>query len=341
MIIHTYSENWKDKWDKYVQNSSRSTFFHNSGWKNVVEKTFGHKSYYLLAESDGVVCGILPSFIIKSAMFGHSLISVPFATYGGICADNTRVEHLLLQEAIKLVDKKKMDYLELRNFNKGSNDLFCKELYETFIKELPQDSERCLSNLPRKARAAARKGIVSGLKTEINVEKLGEFYELFAMNKRCLGSPVLPLSFFENIMTEFRNQVTIFFVKYKNEAAASVMTFLFKNTIMPYYSGSLDEYSRYQTNNFMYLKLMEYGVENNYRYFDFGRSKKETGSYKFKINQGFKPKQLYYQYYLNRAKKIPDITPVNPKFNLAIKTWQRFPLSVTKWLGPKIVKYIP
>ena len=91
----------------------------------------------------------------------------------------------------------------------------------------------------------------------------------------------------------------------------------------------------------MYLKLMEYGVEHGYRYFDFGRSKKGTGSYHFKELHGFTPQPLYYQYYLNTADKIPDISPKNPKMQLAIKAWQKMPVWMTKIVGPVVSRLTP
>ncbi len=70
-------------WDEYVLNHPDSTFYHQTGWKHVVEKSYGHKPYYLLAKEDGVIKGVLPLFFMKSLLFGRKLVSLPFAPYGG------------------------------------------------------------------------------------------------------------------------------------------------------------------------------------------------------------------------------------------------------------------
>ena len=50
MKIRFYQNTDKERWDQYVMNHPLGTFFHLTGWKNVIEKSFGHKSYYLIAE---------------------------------------------------------------------------------------------------------------------------------------------------------------------------------------------------------------------------------------------------------------------------------------------------
>ena len=72
-------------WDSYIYKSRISTFYHQIGWRNVVEKTYEHKPIYLIAKEEGEIKGILPLFLMKSMFFGNKLVSVPFAPYGGIC----------------------------------------------------------------------------------------------------------------------------------------------------------------------------------------------------------------------------------------------------------------
>jgi hypothetical protein len=75
--------------------------------------------------------------------------------------------------------------------------------------------------------------------------------------------------------------------------------------------------------------------------FDFGRSTAGESTYRFKEQWGARPRQLYWHYWLAHDGKIPQVNPANPKYQLAIRVWQQMPLAVTKWLGPRIVKYIP
>jgi len=85
-------------WDEYVYNSNNSTFYHQLGWRNVVTRTYKHRPVYLVAKEGGELKGILPMFLMRSVIFGKKLVSVPFAPYGGVCADSETVEKALIDE---------------------------------------------------------------------------------------------------------------------------------------------------------------------------------------------------------------------------------------------------
>lgn len=340
MKIRAFSEEWTEKWDDYVSRHPESTFFHQIGWKRVIERNFGHKSCYFLAEEGGEIRGILPLFSIKSRLFGKFLVSLPFAVYGGMCFDNLEAEDLLINEAKEIAKEKNFEYLELRNMKKNGLSLPVKDLYETFIKELPADPRECWQSLKRKARASAQKGVLASLKAEMNRDRLKEFYDIYAHSVRNLGTPIFSFKFFKNLMEEFGQKIDILSVKLQEKIIAGVMVFSFKDTINPYYGGALKDYWKYSPNNFMYWKLMEYGCNQGYRYFDFGRSRKDAGSGHFKKNWGISPQPLAYQYYLNKIDKIPNVSPANPKYDLPRRIWKRLPVSVTKVLGPPLVKYL-
>jgi len=328
-------------WNEYVQKNEKSTFFHQIGWKNVVEKTFGHKPYYLFVENSIGICGILPLFSVKSRLFGKSLISVPYAVYGGICADDEESENLLIEAAIKLAGEENVKYLELRNIDRCNHNLPHNDVYVTFRCKVPAAIEDCLISLPPKARSNVRKAIRHGLELEMGIDKLDEFYNLYAITMKDLGTPVYPFSLITNIVDEFQDNIKIFNVKLDKKTVSCGMAFTFKDTVMGYYGGWLKEYRSYFVNNFLYLKNMEYAVENGYKFMDYGRSRKGTGIYHFKRHWGVEPQDLYYQYYLHGLKEIPQANQSNPKFDLPKKIWQKLPVSVTKWMGPKITKSTP
>ena len=49
IAIHEYTKPDKNIWDNYVSSHPDSTLYHLSGWKDVIEKTYGHKTFYLMA----------------------------------------------------------------------------------------------------------------------------------------------------------------------------------------------------------------------------------------------------------------------------------------------------
>ena len=71
-------------WDAFVRAAPGWTHFHLIGWKNVIERVFGHECIYLAASDDsGRLAGVLPLVRVKSMVFGHFLVSMPFLNYGG------------------------------------------------------------------------------------------------------------------------------------------------------------------------------------------------------------------------------------------------------------------
>jgi FemAB-related protein (PEP-CTERM system-associated) len=231
---------------------------------------------------------------------------------------------------------------DVHNFHEiGSGEWIAKDLYVTFEKEIYPDNESNFKAVPRKQRRMIRQGMKAGLESKIGgKEFMEEFYDLYARNLKNHGTPVFSYNFFKDIMDIFPDTFILSVWK-KNVMVAAVMTFIFKDRVVPYYSGALKEYHRYAVNDFLYWELMRYGCENGYRVFDFGRSKRDTGSYHFKRHWGFTPVTLPFLYYLVNSKEMPEVNPTNSKYKAVINIWRKLPLSVTKWLGPKINRKIP
>ena len=372
ITIRFYQDIDKGRWDSYVLSHPKGTFFHLMGWKAVVAKTFHHKSHYLIAESNGdtatsqqhhkaginptspinpsnpsdpsnPIVGILPLFSVKSFLFCKSLVSLPFAAYGGILADDQEVANRLLDKAKEITCAEGLDYLELRNRDEVIENLPSKELYVFFRREIFEDLESNMMAIPRKSRRMVRQGEKADLSFEFGHEELiPSFYQIFARSYHRLGSPVFPLRLFKNLLREFKERANILLIKDREgKPISGVFNFYYIDQVLPYFAGSLFEYRDLAPNDYMYWQLMKYGHQKGYKWFDFGRSKVDTGSYDFKRHWGFDPEPLAYQYFLNRTKDIPNISPANPKYQKKIEMWQKLPFWLTKIIGPRIVKYIP
>lgn len=328
-------------WDDYVLAHPEGTFFHLSGWGRVLEKTFSYRPMYGVARRGGRICAVLPMFQVRTLIVGHALVSIPLAVYGGVRADDAEAAEVLLTSAQKLANELNVKYLELRH-EKPLGDLPFKDLYVTFRKEIHQEEAKNLAEIPRKQRRMVRQGEKFSLDVRIGGnEILGEFYGVYSESVRNLGTPVFPLGLFRELLEEFGERCMILGVFHDGQMAAGVMTFFFRDQIMPYYGGALSSKLRFAVNDFMYWKLLCYGAEQGYRIFDFGRSKKGTGAYDFKRHWGFEPTPLAYQYHLVGQRTIPDSNPLNPKLALPIEVWKRLPLPLTQWIGPKIVRFFP
>jgi FemAB-related protein (PEP-CTERM system-associated) len=342
MNVRLFKETDRNPWDDYVLNHPAGTFFHQMGWKAVVEKSFGHKAYYLVAEDGEKVSGVFPLFSIESFLFGRSMISIPFATYGGILAESEYVAQALYAEAVDLTQQQGLDYLEMRSESARFGNLPTKDLYYVCKKKISADNDTNLEAIPRKSRRMVRVGMKNGLKARFGgVEFLDLFYDLFASSYRRLGTPVFSKTYFLNLLDAFLNKSSILIVSKNGLPLSGVLSFYYKDQVIPYYSGAYPESQYYAANDYLYWSLMSDSAEKGFRVFDFGRSKKDTGAYNFKRHWGFEPKPLEYQYYLNRISEMPNISPSNSKYRRRIELWKKMPLWTTKIIGPQIVKYIP
>ncbi len=324
-------------WDAFVGRCDESTFFHRAGWKEVIERAFGHRTHYLLAESGGKIEGILPLAEIKHFYFGHSLSSLPFGVYGGIAAESEEARELLDRKAQDLAGNLGVDHLEYRNVKPFHEDWPTKDIYVTFRKEIDPDVDQNMKNIPRKQRAMVRSGIKHGLSSATD-ENADRFFRVFADNMLRHGTPALPKRYFEILMEVFGRDCEILTVTHGDEVVSGVLSFYFKDEVLPYYAGDTVKARSLAANDFKYWELMKRSCERGCRMFDYGRSKVGTGSFDFKKNWGFEPQPLHYEYQLHRAKEVPDQNPLNPKYQLFIKAWRKLPMPVANFIGPHIVK---
>lgn len=336
--IRNASESDAASWDAYVLAHPQGTFFHRYGWKRLLESTYRYPGHFLIAERAGAICGILPLGEVRHLLFGHSLISVPFCVYGGVLADDDAVRAALETEAMALAQRLRVDHLEVRNERPVRDDWLRKgELYVTFKRDLSRDHDENLQAVPRKQRAMVRKGIKAGLvgESEAGIDNL---YAAYSESVRNLGTPVFPKGHFRAIRAEFADDVDVITIRHEGAVVASVMNYYFRDQVMPFYGGGISAARNLAANDFMYWEVMRRAVERGCRVFDFGRSKVDTGSYRFKKHWGFEPQPLSYEYFLVKAGEMPDLNPNNPKYRLFINAWKKLPVSVSRMIGPWLAK---
>jgi len=326
------------RWETFVERCPEATFFHRWGWKAVIESVFGHETFYLMAERDGSIVGVLPLAEVKSRLFGHALVALPFCVYGGAAATEPASVPALNAAARDLAVRLGVDHLELRNRIAREPDWPRQDLYATFRKEILPDAEANLLAIPRKQRAMVRKGINHGLRSEID-GAVDRFFALYAGNQHRHGTPPLPKRYFELLQRVFdRDTEVLTVLDATGRAVSSVLTFYFRDEVLPYYAGDHVDARDLAANDFKYWELLRRACERGCRVFDYGRSKRGTGSFDFKKNWGFEPEPLHYEYALLRGDRIPENNPLNPKYRALIALWRRLPLPIANRLGPYIVR---
>jgi len=342
--IRVEQEGLADGWDPYVRTHPHGTPFHLRAWCNAVEEAYGHRPDHLTARQEGRLVGVLPLFEVNSLLAGRLLVSVPYATYGGILADSHEAAQALFDNAKDLASDVGAKYLELRHREASGLDLPVIDRYDTFRKTLPETVDEVLAGLPRKARAAARKGIkiLGEEAADIGPQWLDAVYDLYTVSLRRLGSPNYSRRFFHALRENFGEDCICLVVRDEGKPTSGVVSFVFRDEIVPYFSGCLEEALPRQVNNVMYLRLMEFAVRRGLRVFDFNRTRRDNhGPYDFKRHHGFEPTPLHYQVYLSGTDAMPNLTPSNRTYALAGRVWQKLPLWITRPVGARITKWVP
>jgi FemAB-related protein (PEP-CTERM system-associated) len=342
VVVRAFRGQDTERWDRFVRDHPSGTFFHQTAWKRVLEKTFGHQAQCFYAEREGRIVAAVPVYVVSNWMVGRCLVSSPLATYGGICAEDAEAGNALLEHLKQQAQEQQVDYLELRNQGGGTLPGFISNpRYSSFSMSLSKDPEAVLKGLPKDIRYMIRKAEKGDLRVRRGPELLDEFYRLFTINMRRLGTPVFPRALFANLLEEFGKEIDVMVVYSGSEPVASAVSFLFRGTMHPYYIGGLPAARALAANNFLWWELMKFAAESGMSTFDFGRSKKGTGAYAFKKKWNPRITDLDYQVYLVKRKTAPNFSPANPKFEMATQVWSRLPLWLANWLGPRVVRWFP
>jgi FemAB-related protein (PEP-CTERM system-associated) len=328
----------REAWQAFVESCPDSTFFHRFEWRELVEEIFGHRTHYLIARRGGSIAGVLPLAHVRSRLFGRSLVSLPFAVYGGAAAADGEARHALHAEAVRLAQELGASHLELRNREATEPNWPRQDLYVTFRRGILDDVEANLLAIPRKQRAMVRKSIQRGLVSEIDPDA-HRFFELYADNMHRHGTPPFPRRYFEALLRTFGDAAQVLTVlSPQGKPLSSVLSFYFRDEVLPYYAGDVADARELAANDFKYWDLMRRGCEGGIKVFDYGRSKRGTGSFDFKKNWGFEPAPLNYEYRLFDCDEIPQNNPANPRYRALIAIWRRLPRGLVNAIGPSIAR---
>ena len=329
--------------DRYVHGYAAASGYHLSGWRGVVERAFGHETRCLAAMApDGGIAGVLPLVFFNSRLFGRFTVSMPFLNYGGVVADTAEARRALVDAAIAETAARRGSHLELRHTEQLFADLSPKRHKVAMRLTLAPDADRQWEQLDRKVRNQVRKGEKSQL-TVVHggAELVNEFYTVFAHNMRDLGTPVYARTFFAEVLRTFADTARVFVVRHEGRPVAASIVYWHHSMIEVPWASALRAANPLCANVLLYWHMLKFSVERGFTVFDFGRSTPNEGTFHFKRQWGAEPLPLVWEYWHAPGTRPPDLNPKNPKFDLAIRMWQRLPVPVATALGPHVVRNIP
>lgn len=329
------------RWEEFVSTHSDCSSYHRWNWTRVFENTFGWRTFYLVAEDESGVRGILPLVRQEDYRLRKSFCSLPHVREAGIVADNAEIEQLLMEGAKQLAGQSNVNCIEFRHRAVHHLDLPARTDKVVFVLPIHRDPERMLKSLGRNTRIKIRKSMSNGLTAEFNAsDSLDEFYRIFCHNMRDLGSPVYSKTFFREIILAFPEDAHICIVRQVSNTVAAAFLCGFRDTIEALWTCSLEKYLPLKPNMFLYWKLIMFAAERGFQLFDFGRCSVDSGTYHFNVQWTSRQIPLRWFSWSRNGTETQDNHRTSATSRVAVWMWQRLPVFLTRSVGPTLIKYV-
>lgn len=329
------------EWNRFVQEQEEWTHFHLHGWLNVVEEVFGHSTLAFCSRGrNGEIDGVLPLVRVQSPLFGDYLVSMPFVNYGGPLGTAPAV-HALTEAAVDVADDLGVDLLQFRSWKSHGLELPTWRQKVTSLLDLPPgDVDQLWDDIPGSRRRQIRQAREEGTAVDFGADRLSGFYQVFSRHMRDLGTPVLPLSFFETVLDHFGSDAWIATATLDGRTVAGAFGLHWDDQVEMTWVSDLPEHRDRYPNMLLYWSFMARATEEELSVFNFGRSTRGSGPHRFKQQWGASDHDLWW-YYHGDGERLSTPAPDEGSFTWAPAIWQRLPRFVTDRLGPQIIKYIP
>ena len=317
-------------WDEYVARHERGTPYHTTIWGALIQEIFGHEAHYLYAlDKGGSIVGVLPSIRLKSYLFGDFLVSMPYFNYGGAIGDSESIEEALMIGVSETANERRAGHVEFRDVIARSSSWPVRTDKVAMKLELKDTPEAIFKSFSSKLRSQIRRPTKEHAQAvHGHRELLPEFYAVFARNMRDLGTPVYPKKFFAAMLRMIPDQTSICVVRMGAQPVAAAFVLRDDSEMQIPWASSIREFNRFGVNMLLYWEVIRQAIDANCKRFDFGRSSRDGGTFRFKQQWGAQPIQLYWHYWQRTEQELPGLTPSNPRFRTAVNLWKKLPITL-------------
>lgn len=331
-------------WDAFVTTHADGTAFHETAWVGAVVNALRHPAWYLTArDDDGMLVGVLSLIEVKSRLFGHYLLAVPFASYGGPLGTPHAVE-VLCREALALAAERGASLVELRGRRPLAQapdtfDVSTRKLTVT----LPLDggSSAVFARFSSKLRAQIRRAEKDGVVVTVGPGQVDDFYAVYSTHMRDLGTPALPVAFFQRLADDFGDRMLFSIARLQGRPIACGAGFRYGGEFEITWASALRAHAKLSPNMAAYWRLIERLADDGVAVFNFGRCTADSGTHRFKRQWGGVDEVLpWYQW--SPTTKTSNGTPApGGKFTLAQQVWTKLPIPVANAIGPWVARLLP
>jgi serine/alanine adding enzyme len=332
-------------WDEFVRARPQASIYLLSGWAVLAREVFGPQPWFVEARAGaGELAGVLPLARQPSLLVGALLTSIPFFTSGGALADAPQVTRALKERARALAESLGCRYIEFRDASEQPGEWQVRRDKASLLLDLPADFAALSKQLGSKLRSQVKRADRESPSVRIgSAELLDDFYGVFCRNLRDLGTPVYPRRFFAKILERFPRECLLVVIDRAGQPAAGAFLVIGGQRAEIPWAACREDAKPAGFNMKLYWEVLRAVVERGCTQFDFGRSTIDSGTYKFKLQWGAVPLQLYWHRW-ERGVATTEAAhgdAESPVMRYAVAAWKRLPLAVANTLGPLVSPSLP
>ncbi len=328
--------------DTFVAQRSNGRICHLYKWSDAVTRGLSARPYYLIAREGNTVHGILPLTHVKSLLFGNFMVSQAVSDHGGPLVDSDQARDALFDRAVKLATEQRCESIEFRNTRPLPYDLQNRPGKMVLHLPLDPDPDIVWKSFHCKIRNQIRKAIKSNITaTSGHLELLDDFYRVYAIRMKQLGTPLYSRKLLESLLRNFPDNSSLFIVRLNHITIGAALTFCFNGFAEIPFASTLVQYNKLCPNNLLYWSIIKHYCLARARVFDFGRCTIESPTYRFKKQWAPEPVDLHYQYWVRSGHQPNLLSPDNPKYKRRVEMWKKMPVCVTRLIGPVISRNLP
>ncbi len=333
----------RDAWSGFVASHAAATVGHLFEWREVLARSYGKRTPYLIGRQEGECAGVLPLVEMRDLFLRRRLVSLPFLDRGGILARGGPVVAALWRRALELAAELGAGGVELRGGLPDAGEAPPPTRRYRLVLELPDGVEELWAGLGPKVRNQIRKSEKCGLATRpAGAAGLGPFYEVFSDNMLKLGSPVHARAFFAEILEQLGGSAEVWLTSAADgRVVAGALAIGLRDEVVVPWAASLREARPDCPNHSLYWAILRDAVERRAVRFDFGRSWADSGTFHFKKQWGAAARPLFWGAYDRRGRRREERTLEPAEHRRLVALWRRMPAALASRIGPVLRSRIP
>lgn len=329
-------------WDRYVMENPFAIAWHLFEWSDLVESHFETRFFPLVAENSTGIVGILPIYLVKPLLGKPRMISVPHAVAGGILADDPTARKALLEAAIRLGTEHGIPGFTLKQYKvRMEGDLTTDDNYYNRELTLEEGPDAVWDRISEGNRERVLETESDGLELEHPTEDLKSFYKFLLKHHRRKGLPCVSEKWICDLVNLGMYSAAVIRDR-DGRIVAGTMVKTFRDTVsLPFTCAAGETLKDHLPAYRLYWELIRKYSQEGFKIYHSGRIPVTEDVDPYRLGWEGTRNNYYYQYYPPKGQITEFSRKRSWKRDLFSSIWRVMPLSVSRLLGPVIIRQFP